>query len=147
MSEKDTNKIIEIILILALPVLLHAEMNCPCTLLSSKFGVIVLCLSVRSEANVKHFVIHTDENEQLFIDSSHKEDNVSDLINFYENTHNPVIPSSNIKLKRGIRRQPWSFNHYEIYIVMKLADGFFGETWLAKFICERRPFMDQQAVV
>ncbi|GMT00988.1 hypothetical protein PENTCL1PPCAC_23162, partial [Pristionchus entomophagus] len=110
-------------------------------------GVIVLGLSVRAETNVKHFVINTDKKRQLFIYPSHKEDTVSDLINFYESTLSPVIPSSNIKLKRGIRRQPWSFNHHEIYIVKKLADGSFGEVYLAKYICERNPFSDWQIIV
>ena len=61
-------------------------------------GVIVLCVSVRTETAVKHFVINQVGNSIIqklssysqeagsgfFVNQDHKEKNVSDLINWYK---------------------------------------------------------------
>ncbi|GMT00898.1 hypothetical protein PENTCL1PPCAC_23072, partial [Pristionchus entomophagus] len=84
-----------------------------------------------------------DTDNSYFMESS-----ISNLIDYYKKTQTALPSSSIVKLKRGIWRSQWSMNHDDIHIIKKLGQrNSLEETYMAKFICERRPFMDQQAVV
>ncbi|GMT28245.1 hypothetical protein PFISCL1PPCAC_19542 [Pristionchus fissidentatus] len=101
-------------------------------------GVIVLCISVRVDAEkVKHFVINTDAAKNYFIDVAHKETTVSNLINFYKTTKNPLSAASGAKLRKAVERPPWAINHDAIFIMKKLGQGAFGEVYLAEYVSEK----------
>ncbi|GMT28208.1 hypothetical protein PFISCL1PPCAC_19505, partial [Pristionchus fissidentatus] len=101
-------------------------------------GVILLCISVRVDAEkVKHFVINTDAAKNYFIDVAHKETTVSNLINFYKTTKNPLSAASGAKLRKAVERPPWAINHDAIFIMKKLGQGAFGEVYLAEYVSEK----------
>ncbi|GMR42020.1 hypothetical protein PMAYCL1PPCAC_12215, partial [Pristionchus mayeri] len=101
-------------------------------------GVIVLCISVKPDnGKVKHFVINTNASKSYFINATHKETSVSNLINYYKSTKIPLSVASNAKLKKGIERPPWGINHDAIFVCKKLGQGAFGEVYLAEYVSEK----------
>ncbi|GMT00370.1 hypothetical protein PENTCL1PPCAC_22544, partial [Pristionchus entomophagus] len=91
-------------------------------------GVIVLCLSVRTDGE-------KDTNKSYFVDPSHKETSISKLITYYINTNTPLTLSTNAKLKKSMDRPPWVIDHDSIYIIRKIAPniGTFSTVYTAKY--------------
>ncbi|KAF8368750.1 hypothetical protein PRIPAC_86579, partial [Pristionchus pacificus] len=98
-------------------------------------GVIILCISVRTEENkVKHFVINTDHQHLFYVIPAHKEKSVPALITWYKVNKTPLSPTSKALLKKPIERPPWTLNHDAIFILKKLGQGAFGEVYLAEYV-------------
>lgn len=86
----------------------------------------MLAISVRHNNTVRHFMVNQDEDGSFYCEHHH-EKSVSDLIQYYKTTKEPLSASSQARLRRPIERPQWLLNHDSIRLVKKLGEGAFGE--------------------
>ncbi|GMT04929.1 hypothetical protein PENTCL1PPCAC_27103, partial [Pristionchus entomophagus] len=97
-------------------------------------GVIIHCISVKTEDKVKHFDGNRDHQHFFYITQAHKEKSVPALIIWYKTNKTPLSPNSKAVLKKPIERPPWTLNHDAIFILKKLGQGAFGEVYQAEYV-------------
>ncbi|VDO50457.1 unnamed protein product [Brugia timori] len=71
-------------------------------------------------------MVNQDQDGSFYCEHHH-EKSVSDLIQYYKSTKEPLSASSQARLRRPIERPQWLLNHDSIRLVKKLGEGAFGE--------------------
>ncbi|KAI6200030.1 Tyrosine-protein kinase [Aphelenchoides besseyi] len=95
-------------------------------------GQTILALSVKWEAQVKHFMINQNERGHFYLET-HTEKTVGELIDWHFRTKTPCSAASGVRLKRAVERPQWILTHDSIKMQKKLGEGAFGEVFTAAF--------------
>ncbi|MCP9257350.1 Tyrosine-protein kinase [Dirofilaria immitis] len=96
------------------------------TELTPGIGEIVLAISVRHNNAVRHFMVNQDQDGSFYCEHHH-EKSVSDLIQYYKATKEPLSASSQARLRRPIERPQWLLNHDSIRLVKSSEKVFLAE--------------------